>query len=57
MVDFEDDELDEPCAMVQINTTNPSALKDHPEQRTILKMRYFKSLRKIYINKYSVSLS
>jgi len=39
MVDFEDEEFDEPCAMVQINTPNPSALKEYPEQRTILKMR------------------
>ena len=48
MVDFEDEEFDEPCAMVQINRTNPSALKDIPEQRTILKMRSFMSQRKIH---------
>ena len=42
MLDFEDDEFDEPSAMVQINTPNPKDLKAYPEQRTILRMRYFK---------------
>lgn len=39
MLDFEDDEFDEPSAMVQINTPNPKDLKAYPEQRTILRMR------------------
>lgn len=49
MVDFEDEEFDEPCAMVQINTPNPSALKEYPEQRTILKMRCFKTKIQTFI--------
>ena len=39
MVDFEDEEFDEPSAMVQINTPDPKAPKAPPGQRTILNMR------------------
>ena len=42
MVDFEDEEFAEPSAMVQINTPNPNELKAYPEQRTILRMRFFR---------------
>ena len=44
MVDFEDEEFDEPSAMVQLNTPDPTDLNAFPEQRTILRMRYFKTL-------------
>lgn len=39
MVDFEDEEFDEPSAMVQINTPDPKAPEAPPGQRTILNMR------------------
>ena len=51
MVDFEDEEFEEPSAIVQLNTTDPNDLNAFPEQRAIFRMRYFKTPESLIVRK------